>query len=158
MRPRFRRTRAVLSTSQAKEVRDTALHGLEASTVQRHDAINTATMMKHVGPLIASLKDQKNAVIRIGALLLVKNDGHLVVHQLTAAQQLKLDHQPQLAEEPLTILDVLEVPATPADQTTNGQHLSEPIPSRVLRAATPATSPPAPAQDPPIAVPPVLER
>jgi len=77
--------------------------------VLAHDARVTATMLEHLGPVLESLKSTKDAVIRLGAVLIVKLDKQLVVHQLTAAQQLRLDHQPQLAMSPRDILTALEI-------------------------------------------------
>jgi hypothetical protein len=49
-----------------------------------------------------------NAVIRTGALLIVKIESTLVVvRQLTSTQQVQLDHQPQLAQYPQEILSAL---------------------------------------------------
>lgn len=66
-------------------------------------------MLQNLGPVLVALQPMKEAVIRAGALLIVKMDSTLVVHQLTAAQQLQLDHQPQLAQSPHDILSALEL-------------------------------------------------
>jgi hypothetical protein len=66
-------------------------------------------MSQHLGSLIESVRPMGSAVIRVGALLLVKIDDRLVVHQLTAAQQLRLDHEPQLAMSPHEVLAALGV-------------------------------------------------
>lgn len=66
-------------------------------------------MMQNLGPVLDALQTTKDAVIRAGALLIVKVDGVVVVHQLTAEQQLMLDHQPQLAQSPHDILAALEL-------------------------------------------------
>jgi hypothetical protein len=46
-------------------------------------------------------------VIRVGALLIVKVEWAVAVHQLTATQQLLLVHQPQLLTSPHDILAAL---------------------------------------------------
>lgn len=51
----------------------------------------------------------KDAVLRVGALLVVKVDWTVQVFQLTAAQQALLDHQPQLATRPHEIIAVLQL-------------------------------------------------
>jgi hypothetical protein len=59
-------------------------------------------------------------VIRAGALLIVKMGSTLVVHQLTPAQQLQLDHQPQLAQRPHDILSALELQPSSSAQSADG--------------------------------------
>lgn len=59
-------------------------------------------------------------MIRTGALLIVKIDSTLVVHQLTPAQQLQLDHQPQLAQSPHQILSALEIRPGGSAQLVDG--------------------------------------
>lgn len=93
----------------AREVAVTAAHAADARFVLAQDAINTATLGQIVAPIIGSLQSTQEAVVRIGAVLIVKFDGKIVVHQLTSEQQFKLDHQPQLARLPDEILSKLEI-------------------------------------------------
>ena len=53
--------------------------------------------------------------MRAGALLIVKVDWVVQVHQLTAAQQAVLDHRPQLAASPTEIVAALQL-AEPVSQ------------------------------------------
>ena len=54
-----------------------------------------------------------DAVVRLGAVLLVKVDGALSVNELTAAQQAMLDHDPRLSLAPDESLTALSLtPAT----------------------------------------------
>lgn len=73
------------------------------------EAAVTAKLMENLGPVLAALQPTKDAVIRVGALLIVKNDRGVAVHQLTAEQQLKLDDQPQLSQSPQDVLAALEL-------------------------------------------------
>ena len=59
-----------------------------------------ARLLQNLGPVIGSLQPTKDAVLRVGALLIVKVDWTVSVFQLTAAQQARLDHHPQLASTP----------------------------------------------------------
>ncbi|MGH4010558.1 MAG: CHAT domain-containing protein [Pseudonocardiaceae bacterium] len=94
----------------AHEATIVATHAAESRLVHAQDATVTATLMQNLGPVIAALQPTEEAVIRLGALLLVKiADKPLVVLQLTSAQQLALDHQPQLAKSPHDILSALEL-------------------------------------------------
>ena len=108
------RTRAAASSDLAQDAAATAAHALESRLVLAQDATVTATMMQNLGPVLGALQPTKDAVIRVGALLIVKVDWIVAVHQLTAAQQLKLDHQPQLLTSPHDILATLHLPAADA--------------------------------------------
>ena len=83
------------------------LHAADTRLIQIQDAQNTALLMQNLGSVIASLQSTKDAVVRVGAVLLVKVDWTLVITQLTAQQQLMLDHSPQLVAAPQEILHVL---------------------------------------------------
>jgi DNA polymerase III alpha subunit len=56
-------------------------------------------------------------VIRAGALLIVKVDWTVNVFQLTAEQQMQLNHRPQLVRSPQEIIAVLSLmsPGHPQD-------------------------------------------
>jgi hypothetical protein len=87
----------------------TTLHAVDARLVLAQDAQITATLLANLGPVITSLQPTKDAVLRVGALLLVKVDWTVRVFQLTAAQQAVLDHRPQLASSPAEIIQALEL-------------------------------------------------
>ncbi|MFR0359626.1 hypothetical protein, partial [Streptomyces sediminimaris] len=107
----FRRMRATISrTARSQAFREgalTAAHIADARLVLVQDATITATMMQNVGPLITSLQPTKDAVVRIGAVLVVKVDWEVRVLQLTAAQQAVLDHRPQLATSPRDVIGAI---------------------------------------------------
>lgn len=92
-----------LLTPLGQEAALTAAHALDARLVQRQDAEVTAKLMESVPSVLTALEKTENAVIRVGALLIVKVDGSVSVTQLTAVQQLQLDHSPQLAMSPADI-------------------------------------------------------
>ena len=68
----------------------------------------TARLLQNLGPVIGSLQPTENAVLRVGALLIVMNWA-VSVFQLTAAQQARLDHHPQLASTPHEIVAALQL-------------------------------------------------
>jgi hypothetical protein len=110
----FRRMRGRFAGSPAaQDLAATAMHAVESQLVHAQDATITANLMQNLGPTIAALQDYDEAVIRAGALLIVKVGPRLTVHQLTPAQQFRLDHQPELARSPYQVLTALE-PAEPA--------------------------------------------
>jgi hypothetical protein len=65
--------------------------------------------LPNLAPVIGSLQPTKDAVLRVGALLIVKVDWAVSVFQLTAAQQARLDHHPQLASTPREIVAALQL-------------------------------------------------
>ena len=97
-------------TMRSEAVREGALmaaHVADTRLVLAQDAAITATLLQNLGPVLASLDSTKDAVLRIGALLIVKLEWTVNVFQLTAAQQATLDHRPQLAMSPQEIVRVL---------------------------------------------------
>jgi hypothetical protein len=97
---------------QASESALMAARILDTRLVQAQDAAVTATLLQNVGPVLQALQPTKDAVIRAGALLIVKVDWVVTVHQLTPRQQLILDHSPNLQANPRQILEIL-APGTP---------------------------------------------
>ena len=109
----FRQMRAaakeVTRSPAAREAALTAAHAADTRLVLAQDAAVTATLLQNLGPVIASLQPTKDAVLRVGALLIVKVDWVVNVFQLTAAQQTLLDHRPQLASSPYEIISSLDL-------------------------------------------------
>lgn len=122
----FRRMRANLRNAArspiGREVAIMAAHTVESRTVLAQDAAVTAKMLENLGPVIAALQPTKDAAIRVGALLIVKVDWVVTVHQLTAAQQLELDHRPQLAASPHEITAALELISAHPNQPAELNH------------------------------------
>ena len=81
----------------------------------------TATLPQNPGPVIASLQPAEDAVLRIGAPLIVKVDWTVKVVQLTAAQQAVPGHRPQLASSPHEIIAALNL--TPPGEEISSQAL-----------------------------------
>lgn len=106
MRAKFR---GAIESPVGREIAMTAAHAAEARFALAQDAAVTATMMQNLGPVIGSLQPTRDAVIRVGALLIVKVDWVVSVFQLTAAQQFELDHHPALASSPKEIIAALEL-------------------------------------------------
>jgi hypothetical protein len=117
----FRSLLAGARSPAARQALAVAAHAAESRLVLEQDAIVTATLMQNVGPLITALQPTKDAVVRLGAVLVVKVDWVLVVYQLTPVQQLRLDNSPELLSAPRQILNDLGLsaaelgPAIPGD-------------------------------------------
>jgi len=75
-------------------------HRVESELVRRADAEVTATMLRHVGPVITALQPTRNAVIWAGAVLIMKVDGVVSVRELSIDQQAWLNHRPALIAAP----------------------------------------------------------
>lgn len=107
----FRSMRAAVNyfvrSPAAREGALVAAHAADTRLVLAQDAAVTATLLQNLGPVIGSLQPTKDAVLRVGALLIVKADWVVSVFQLTAAQQAMLDHRPQLATSPHEIIAAL---------------------------------------------------
>jgi hypothetical protein len=83
----------------------------------------TATLAQSVSTVLTSLQPTKDAVVRLGAVLIVKVDWAVTVHQLTAAQQAVLDLRPELQAAPHQIMEALRLP--PADDAAGDLPLQE---------------------------------
>jgi hypothetical protein len=109
----FRRMEAsakrAIKTPAAQDALLTAVHVADSHLVQAQDDYVTSTLLLNVGPVLQALQPTKDAVVRAGALLIVKVDWVVQVHQLTAAQQAILDHRPQLAASPSEIVTALRL-------------------------------------------------
>ena len=98
-----------LQSPMAREAALTGVHAADSRLVLAQDAEVTARLLQNLGPVIGSLQPTKDAVLRVGALLIVKVDWAVSVFQLTAAQQARLDHHPQLASTPHEIVAALQL-------------------------------------------------
>jgi hypothetical protein len=109
----FRKMRAVVGdaahSDAARQGALIATHIADSHLVLAQDAAITATLMQNLGPVISSLQPTRDAVVRLGAVLIVKVDWTVGVYQLTAAQQAVLDHNSYLATKPYEIIAKLRL-------------------------------------------------
>jgi hypothetical protein len=126
---------SALEESAAQEALLTAVHVADSHLVQVQDAYVTATLLQNVGPVLQALQPTKDAVVRAGALLIVKIDWSVQVYQLTAAQQAILDHRPHLAASPGEIITALESPE-PDSQEAGFQSSAPQLGTGTIAAAT----------------------
>jgi hypothetical protein len=106
----------VVNSPAGREATLVAAHIADTRLVLAQDAAVTATLMQNLGPVIGALQPTKDAVVRVGALLIVKVNWVVNVFQLTAAQQFLLDHRPQLSCSPDEIIATLNlIPASSQD-------------------------------------------
>ena len=101
-----------VKTPAARDALLTAVHAADSHLIQSQDAYVTATLLQNAAPVLQALQPTRDAVIRTGALLIIKADWAVSVHQLTAVQQAILDHQPHLtAATPKEVIMALESPS-----------------------------------------------
>lgn len=100
--------RPAVTSPAAREAALTATHVVDTHLILAQDAQVTAILLQNLGTVIASLQYVNDAVVRVGALLIVKINGKVQVLQLTAAQQAILDHRPHLASAPGEIIAALQ--------------------------------------------------
>lgn len=117
----FRRMKAVFIAPAAREGALGALHIADTKLTLGPDAIITATLMGGISPVLTALQPTKDAVVRLGAVLIVKIDWIVSVNQLTAAQQAILDHRPELASAPREIIQALQLQAPDGAANINSQ-------------------------------------
>jgi hypothetical protein len=122
---RFRRSASRVEDSYLSEL---IKHRAEAEISLDSDARRTATLTQGLAPIIHSLQNTENAVIRLGAALIVKIDGSVVVQQLTVWQQRRLEVRPNLFKDPRSLLDEL----TQADEAKVGSASPLVVPSPSL--------------------------
>ncbi|AUI59006.1 hypothetical protein [Amycolatopsis sp. BJA-103] len=138
MRRLTSRMKVATEAPGGRDAATTAAHAVEARLVQAQDATNTATLMQNLAPMLTALQNTPSAVIRVGALLIVKNGDMLTVHQLTATQQFHLNHKPDLLTSPHDILRALDLHPTDntaitADAT---RPFTSPTPPRIAPSRT----------------------
>lgn len=105
----FRQMRANMTHPELKsEAFAGALHATDRIALDQ-DAAATASLLQNLPPVLTALHPTKDAVLRVGSLLVVKVDWQVTVAQLTEVQQAVLDHQPQLARAPHDIIAALDL-------------------------------------------------
>lgn len=119
------RARDGLRSPASQDAALTAAHVLDSRLTLGHDAEVTAKLLENLGPVITALQPVKGAVIRTGALLVVKQEGDISVLQLTAAQQARLDHYPRLAWSPHEIVAALS--SAPDTTAVLDLYVEEPV-------------------------------
>lgn len=82
--------------------------GIELQALHRPQAEVDAQQADAVAKLMAALDKEENAAIQIGSILLVKVDNNYVVRTLTQLQLAHLERNPELFQDPATVLGQLQ--------------------------------------------------
>ena len=93
-----------MSALAAREAAKGAAHAVEAKTALAWDADLALKHSQAVSNVLTSLGQTKDAIVRIGPILIVKVNWAVAVHQLTLAQQFDLEHMNSAA---LTVKETL---------------------------------------------------
>lgn len=120
----FRRMRAAgnrAAHSPATREAVTSIVGAADAWLARPEAEVTATLMQNLGAVISALQPTKDAVVRVGTILVVKVEWTVVVHQLTPGQRLLLDHNPSLESAPHSILAALGALDSKGERNTQAE-------------------------------------
>jgi hypothetical protein len=87
--------------------------GIELQALHRPQAEVDARQADAVAKLMTALEKEENAAIQIGSILLVKVGNNYVVRTLTQIQLAHLERNPELFQDPATVLHQLQL-AVPA--------------------------------------------
>jgi hypothetical protein len=112
----FRHLRAAVDdTSYSPAARGGTLTATRtrAGLALTQDAMITSALLENADAVITALLPTRDAVVRLGAVLIVKANGAPVIAELTPAQQARLDSDPSLAAAPRKIAAALGI-AVPA--------------------------------------------
>lgn len=121
------RTKALSETETGERLLRELNRAMELRTVDKLQAEVDSSQASAVSGLLLALKDQANALIQIGSILLVKVDGVPIVRNLTPLELEHLRRNPSLSGRPAECLSALqalvdrsrpELPATPRDPST----------------------------------------
>jgi hypothetical protein len=106
----FRRLRAAVdSTPYAPAARGGTPADIRDHLLLAQDAAITSALLRNADAVITALEPTPDAIVHLGAVLIVKADGKSMVAALTAAQQARLDRDPDLATSPRLIASALGV-------------------------------------------------
>jgi hypothetical protein len=119
----FRHLRAAVDcTPYAPAARGGTLTVPRTHLVLARDAAITETLLRNAGAVITALQPTPDAVVRLGAVLIVKANSKPMVVQLTAAQQARLDDDPGLASSPRAIASALGITSHAAARCAGAAH------------------------------------
>jgi hypothetical protein len=106
----FRRIKGKLTsqTPSLDEVVELAVRTVQMKTMLWPQAGIDAAQGDALAKLITALGPERNAVIQIGSILLVKSNGNLMCRNLTQAELAYLDRHPTLIKDPGSILRQLQ--------------------------------------------------
>jgi hypothetical protein len=111
----FRNLRAAVdSTPYAPAVREGTPTPVRTHPVLAQDAAITSTLLRNADAVITALQPTPDAIVRLGAVLIIKANGTPMVVQLTADRQATLDRDPSLASSPRAIASALGITSVAA--------------------------------------------
>jgi hypothetical protein len=107
--------------ARARPTAERLEQGVEARTVLSWQAALTWQESQSATLLINALAATSDAVVRIGSILLVKQGGVVYCNNLTLEQVHKLEHEPELIQDPGGILAALGLPSERTERVDTTQ-------------------------------------
>ncbi|MEU7983252.1 hypothetical protein AB0B56_00115 [Streptosporangium canum] len=101
-------TRDVATSATTKEIAEEIRRGVELATIHSQQADNDNRQAEAVAKLVQSLEGTDKAVMLVGSILIMKDDGRLSVRTLTQRQLMFLDRHATSVTDPAAVLQALD--------------------------------------------------
>lgn len=101
-------TKDVASSTTTKEIAEEIRRGVELATIHSQQADNDNRQAEAVAKLVQSLEGTDKAVMLVGSILIMKDDGRLSVRTLTQRQLMFLDRHATSVTDPAAVLQALD--------------------------------------------------
>ncbi|ACZ90502.1 hypothetical protein [Streptosporangium roseum] len=101
-------TKDVATSATAKEIAEEVRRGIELATIHSQQADNDNRQAEAVAKLVQSLEGTDKAVMLVGSILIMKDDGRLSVRTLTQRQLMFLDRHATSVTDPAAVLQALD--------------------------------------------------
>ncbi|MFI6887499.1 hypothetical protein [Streptosporangium canum] len=101
-------TRDVTTSATTKEIAEEIRRGVELATIHSQQADNDNRQAEAVAKLVQSLEGTDKAVMLVGSILIMKDDGRLSVRTLTQRQLMFLDRHATSVTDPAAVLQALD--------------------------------------------------
>ncbi|MFI6796735.1 hypothetical protein [Streptosporangium canum] len=101
-------TKDVASSATTKEIAEEIRRGVELATIHSQQADNDNRQAEAVAKLVQSLEGTDKAVMLVGSILIMKDDGRLSVRTLTQRQLMFLDRHATSVTDPAAVLQALD--------------------------------------------------
>ncbi|MEV4242149.1 hypothetical protein AB0J63_01945 [Streptosporangium canum] len=101
-------TKDVATSATTKEIAEEVRRGIELATIHSQQADNDNRQAEAVAKLVQSLEGTDKAVMLVGSILIMKDDGRLSVRTLTQRQLMFLDRHATSVTDPAAVLQALD--------------------------------------------------
>ena len=115
------RARKAATSDAAQEIYSEVRRAIELQSLHLPQAKVDEQRGTTAAKLIESLHGQERAVILLGSILLVKDQGMIAVRELNHREMHSLEHRPSLFEDPVKMLSALQLHADLGDDQISGR-------------------------------------